>query len=175
MRVWDRAVRTLHWSLAAAMVLGWATTAWFGGWHQRIGYAALAIVVARLVWSRVVAGRARLTLPAGGIAAIWRYARLAAAGRAPRHVGHNPLGTCMAIAFFVCVAALALTGWLYTTDRFWGDETVELVHRAVAWTVVVLAVVHVAGVIVASVRHRENLVAAMLHGSKREAKGDDID
>ena len=32
----------------------------------------------------------------------------------------------MVIALFICVGGLALTGWLYTTDRFWGDETVEM-------------------------------------------------
>ncbi len=96
------------------MALGWATTAWLGDRHQRIGYATLAFVALRLLWSRIGPRRAHLSLPAGGTAAIWRYARLAATGLAPRHVGHNPLGTCMAIAFFACVAALVLTGWLYT-------------------------------------------------------------
>jgi cytochrome b len=81
----------------------------------------------------------------------------------------------MVVAFFACIGALALTGFLYTTDRFWGDETVERVHVALAWTIVVLAVVHVLGVWVASVRHRENLIAAMLHGKKRAAAAGDID
>jgi cytochrome b len=61
---------------------------------------------------------------------------------------------------------VGVSGWLYTTDRFWGVEWVEQLHRWLAnalWTLVGL---HVAGVLYASVRHRENLVAAMLHGRK---------
>ena len=73
-----------------------------------------------------------------------------------------------------CVAGLALTGWLYTTDAFWGDETVEAVHLALAWGLLGLVVVHVAGVIFTSLRHRENLVASMVHGDKRAPEGDDI-
>jgi cytochrome b len=81
----------------------------------------------------------------------------------------------MVLAMIACLSGLALTGWLYTTDRFWGDETVERIHLALAWTIVVLAVLHVAGVMVASVRHRENLVVAMATGDKREARGSDIE
>jgi len=40
----------------------------------------------------------------------------------------------MILTLLACVGGLALTGWLYTTDRFWGDETVEQVHVALAWT-----------------------------------------
>ena len=174
-RVWDPAVRLLHWALAVAVALGWATTAWLGGWHQRVGWAALVLVLARVAWGVVGPRRARFADFVAGPRATWRYARRSLVGRAPRFVGHNPLGGWMVLAFFACIGALALTGWLYTTDRFWGDETVERVHLAFAWTIVVLAVVHVVGVVVTSVHQRENLVAAMVHGRKRAASNDDRD
>jgi cytochrome b len=79
------------------------------------------------------------------------------------------------LALFATVGSLAVSGWLYTTDRFFGDETVECVHVALAWAIVVLVGLHVAGVAIASRRHRENLVAAMAHGRKREARDSDID
>jgi cytochrome b len=174
-RVWDRLVRVLHWTLAATIAGAWATTVWFGDWHERVGYIALAVVALRLVWGAVGPRHARLAEFVRGPRAVWRYVRQLRAGEEPRFLGHNPLGACMVVAFFACVGALALTGFLYTTDRFWGDETVERVHVALAWTIVVLVVVHVLGVIVASVRHRENLIAAMLHGDKRAAASGDVD
>ena len=98
------------------------------------------------------------------------YARQVLAAREPRHLGHNPLGACMVLALFACVAGLALTGWLYRTDWFWGDETVERIHVVLAWIGVALVLLHVAGVALASFRHRENLVAAMISGEK-ESRG----
>ena len=59
-----------------------------------------------------------------------------------------------------------MTGWLYTTDRFWGVEWVGELHEGLAEALLVLIALHVAGVAFASWRHHENLVAAMLHGRK---------
>ncbi len=174
-RVWDQPVRVLHWALAASVVAGWVTTEAFVHWHRPVGYAALAIVVARLIWSSFGNWHARFGSFLRSPLATWRYASLALRGCEPRYVGHNPLGACMVVALIVCVAALALTGWLYTTDRFWGSETVERFHLVFAWAIAGLAVLHVAGVVFASVRHRENLVASMAHGRKRDASGSDTD
>lgn len=173
-RVWDPAVRALHWSLAAAFALGWATTEWLGPWHHPVGYAALAIVAARVAWGFAGPRYARFAQFARGPRRTIAYVRLALAGREPRYLGHNPLGACMAFAVFACIVALALTGWLYTTDRFWGDESVERIHVALAWAMLALVALHVVGVALASFRHRENLVAAMLTGDKRDAEEGDI-
>lgn len=174
-RVWDVPVRVLHWALVASVVLAWTTTEWFGQWHKAVGYAGLAVLVARVAWGFVGSRHARFAQFLRGAGPTWRYLKLALRGREPRHLGHNPLGACMVLAMIACLSGLALSGWLYTTDRFWGDETVERIHLALAWTIVVLAVLHVAGVVIASVRHRENLVVAMATGDKREARGSDIE
>ena len=174
-RVWDPAVRLLHGALVLAFALGWATTTrWLGGWHLAVGWAALAIVAVRIAWGFAGPRYARFAQFVRGPGATLAYARRVLAGREPRHLGHNPLGGWMVLAFFACILGLALSGWLYTTDRFWGDETVERVHAALAWTMLGLAVVHVGGVLLASFRHRENLVAAMLDGDKRAPREGDV-
>jgi cytochrome b len=174
LRVWDPLLRVLHAALIAGVALGWATTEWLGDWHEPVGWAALAVVAVRIAWGFVGPRSARFAQFVRGPRATLRYARLFAQRREPRHVGHNPLGACMVLAFFACIGGLAFTGWLYKTDRFFGDETVEQIHLALAWGVVALAVLHVIGVLVASLRHRENLVAAMIDGRKRSPVDDDV-
>jgi H+/Cl- antiporter ClcA len=55
-----------------------------------------------------------------------------------------------------------------------GGEFFSELHEGAATAMLVIAGVHVAGVVVASVLHRENLVASMLNGMKRGARADSI-
>jgi len=167
--VWDRAVRVLHWSLVVSVAVSAASlidALGVPGWHRPAGYVALAIVLARIVWGFVGRDHARFVKFVRAPGATLNYLRLVLQHREPRTLGHNPLGAWMIVALLLCVVALAFTGWLYTTEMFWGSETVEDAHRALAWGLLALVALHLAGVIFASVRHRENLVRAMIDGEK---------
>ncbi len=176
MRVWDRLVRLLHWTLVGSIALAWLSTLGLGivKWHEPAGYVALAVVASRIAWGFAGGHYARFTQFVRGASATARYAREVAAGHEPRYIGHNPLGGWMVVALLLCVAATATTGWLYTTDMFWGEEWLDQLHQALAWAVLVLASVHVGGVVFTSIRHQENLVSAMFTGNKRPAGGDDV-
>ena len=165
-RVWDRLVRLLHWGLVLSLSLSWLGTFAIAGVHQPLGYLALAIALLRLLWGGIGSRYARFAQFVRGPRATWAYLFAVLQRREQRHLGHNPLGACMVLALLANVAGLALTGWLYTTDRFWGDATVETWHVALAWTLLGLVLLHVAGVLFTSLRQRENLVAAMFSGNK---------
>lgn len=175
--VWDRAVRLLHWTLVVSVALSWVTTLGWeavpGPWHQPAGYAALAVVALRLAWGFVGSRYARFAQFVRSPRRTLAYLRQVLAGAEPRHVGHNPLGAWMVLALIAHVLLLAATGWLYTTDAFFGDETVEAVHHVLAWTLLGCIALHVSGVVYTSLRHRENLVLAMISGRKRAPAGRD--
>jgi cytochrome b len=167
-RVWDPLVRVAHWSLVATVVGSWLTRHGGGALHEWLGYAALAIVALRVAWGFVGSESARFADFVRSPRATLAYGRLALRGREPRHVGHNPLGGWMILALLAVIAGIGTTGWLYTTDAFWGVAWVGDLHETLTDVLIVLVALHVAGVLVASLRHRENLVAAMLHGRKRD-------
>jgi cytochrome b len=164
--VWDWIVRVGHWLFALTMLFAWLTRHRPGPWHEWIGYASLAIIGMRVVWGWRASGYARFAEFVRGPRETLAYARALVGGREPRTVGHNPLGGWMIVALLVTATIVGASGWLYTTDRFWGVEWVESVHRRFTTALWVLVGFHVAGVLYASLRHRENLVAAMLHGRK---------
>jgi cytochrome b len=173
-KVWDPLVRVFHWSLVLSVLAAWLTRHGGGAWHEWLGYAALALIALRLVWGFTGSRYARFTQFMRSPANTLDYARRVLSGKEQRHLGHNPLGAWMIVALLLSIAVAGITGWLYTTDRFWGVEWMEDLHEAFAIAVLALAAVHVAGVVFSSWRHRENLVAAMLHGRKRAPGPEDV-
>lgn len=173
-RVWDLPVRLLHWTLFAAVLLAGLSTLSLlpdigiviGAWHQPAGYVTLLVVLLRIVWGFVGGRHARWSDFLRSPRATWRYLQQVQRGKASRHLGHNPLGAWMVLLLMACIGGLGLTGWLYTTDRYWGSETVETIHDALAWLLLALVVTHVAGVIFTGRRQRENLVRSMISGRK---------
>ena len=167
-RVWDAPVRILHWSLVLSVATAWLTRHSPGRWHEWLGYAALAIVLTRALWGFLGTHYARFGDFVRSGPETAAYARSVFSGREARFVGHNPLGGGMVVVLLVMVVAVGFTGWLYTTDRYWGVEWVEELHETLSDVLFLFVALHLAGVIFTSFRHRENLVGAMLHGCKRE-------
>ncbi|GKS75159.1 cytochrome b/b6 domain-containing protein [Acidovorax sp. SUPP950] len=172
--MWDAAVRLLHWSLVASVAAAWITRHRLGPLHENLGYAALAIACARVAWGFAGRHHARFAQFVRGPAATWAYARAVGAGRAPRHLGHNPLGGWMVVALLGCIGLLGFTGWLYTTDLFWGYGWLANLHEGLGWTLLGLVALHVGGVLFTGYKHRENLVRAMVTGRKAPPTGDDV-
>ncbi len=166
-RVWDPFVRLFHWSQVALIGAAWLTDDGPKWLHENAGYLLAALVAARLVWGIVGSRHARFSDFVRGPRAVARYLDDLSHGRERRHLGHNPAGGAMIVALLTAVAATILTGWLQTTDMFWGSTAMEKTHEAAAILVLVLAAIHVAGVVFESLRHHENLMGAMIHGRKR--------
>jgi len=171
---WDVFVRVAHWTLVATVAGAWLTRH-SGNWHEWLGYAAFAVVLARLVWGWTGTRYARFSQFVRSPAATLRYALQVLARTAPRHVGHNPLGAFMIVLLLVMVMLVAATGWLLTTDAYWGIKWMEDLHEGASNALFSLVALHIAGVAFSSIRHHENLVAAMVHGRKRGPAGDDVD
>ena len=165
-RVWDPLLRALHWTLVAC-VLGNLLNESGETLHRALGYTASGVVMARLVWGFVGPRRARFADWFPTPARLLPYLRALLQGRAPRHIGHNPAGAVMMLALLALVLGLGTTGYLMTTDAFFGEDWLEEIHEALADVLVGSVALHVAAALFESWRHRENLVASMLHGRKR--------
>jgi cytochrome b len=178
-RVWDPLVRIAHWGLAAGVLGAWLTGEMDGrtaaALHEWLGYAVLAVIALRVPWGWIGTRYARFSQFVRPPRQTLAYARALVAGGAPRHVGHNPLGGWMIVALLVMAAATALSGWLYVTDRFRGEEWLEETHEALADGLIALVALHLAGVAFSSLRHGENLVRAMITGRKRAPAPGDVD
>jgi cytochrome b len=166
-KVWDPFVRVFHWSLVALVAVALATGDDAEWLHVRAGYVVAALVTLRVVWGLVGSKHARFSDFVKPPSEVIRFIGQSLSLRAPRSLGHNPAGGAMIIAMLVLIAFISATGFLLTTDAYWGSEAVKEIHEASAYTLVALVFFHVAGVIPASLEHGENLVRAMITGRKR--------
>jgi cytochrome b len=137
----------------------------------RLGHWLLAVVLFRLVWRFLGNPYARFRQFVVSPQKIIAYLKALQKGEAKQHNGHNPLGGWMILALLAMVLLVCASGILYTTDRYWGVEWVETTHRILSNILLVLVGLHVAGGIWTSVREKQNLVASMIHGRKRDRSG----
>ncbi|OSQ27666.1 cytochrome b/b6 domain-containing protein [Thalassospira sp. MCCC 1A03138] len=173
-KVWDPLVRIFHWGLAASFAIAWITADEWDALHHWAGYAAGGLIAFRLIWGLIGSRYARFSQFIRRPSVVMAYLKDIITGRENRYIGHNPAGAAMIVALIIGMIGCALTGWMYTTDAFWGVDWVEETHEFLANALLALVLVHIGGVLLASLRHHENLVRAMITGRKRVAGSDDI-
>jgi len=169
-KVWDIAIRAFHGSFALCFAGAWITadSERYRDVHVILGYAMLGLVAFRVLWGFVGPANARFANFVRGPAAVARYLRSLLTDRPERHLGHNPAGA-VAIILLLALAALAgFTGWAAYEGL--GGEWLEESHEFLASAMLTVVGVHLAGVVVASWLHRENLVRAMLTGRKDDTE-----
>jgi cytochrome b len=186
--VWDPLIRSVHWLLAAAIFIDWATDEplWMHSW---LGYLAGALVVLRIVWGFVGPENARFVNFVRGPRAVFDYLAGLIRFSSKRYLGHSPAGGAMIVALLIMIAATVGTGMAnLAADRGEGPMAgvvakverpprvpgqrrpqllMKQVHETVANVTLVFVVLHVFGIALASFAHRENLVRAMITGQKR--------
>jgi cytochrome b len=164
--VWDLPVRLVHWLLVASFAGAFLTA---DSERQRVlhvlfGVTLVGLIVFRIVWGLVGTRHARFGSFAFGPRAVLRYLWSIATLEPVRYLGHTPAGSWAIWLMLALGIAVGVTGHGAYTG---GPEWLEDAHEALAWSLLAVVVVHVAGVLLSSVLHRENLVAAMITGRKR--------
>jgi cytochrome b len=177
--IWDVPTRVFHWTLALSFA-----GAWFSGesdlWrstHVFLGYLMLGLIGFRVVWGLLGTRYARFASFWFGPRAALVYVRQTLAGHAPRYLGHNPAGGLAIFALLLLALAVGATGFFVLgSEEQHGPAAGWLsraqsplfrsLHEASAYLMLLLVVVHLLGVLVESVVHRENLARSMVTGTK---------
>ena len=173
-RVWDPLVRLFHWGLVASFVTAWFTARTAEDLHYAAGYMAAGLILVRLAWGFGGTRYARFGQFIRSPVAVLGYLNDIRLGRERRYIGHNPAGAAMVLALMATMVVAAFSGWMMTSDTWFGDDTVQAVHSLDVHVMLLLIAAHIGGVLLASLRHHENLIRAMITGHKRAPEGDDV-
>ncbi|MFO8025020.1 cytochrome b/b6 domain-containing protein [Thiohalophilus sp.] len=179
-RVWDVFVRFFHWALVLSFMLAYLSSEdeWLAV-HTFAGYSILLLIGLRLIWGLVGTRHARFRDFVKHPVEIKQYLKEVFLLRPKRYLGHNPAGGAMIVLMLIALLVTTLSGLAtYAVEEGAGPlagwiahesasrEVVEDVHEFFANFTLLLVVFHVAGVLLESLLHRENLVRAMFTGKK---------
>ena len=172
--VWDIPTRLFHWLLVASFAGAFLTaeSERLRDVHVALGYTFAGLIGFRLIWGLIGSRYARFRSFLFAPRELWDYVR-ALPTRAPRrYLGHNPAGGAAIFVLLAFGLGVAATGYAVFNDL--GGEAFEELHEGLAFAMLAVVAVHVAGVLLSSLQHRENLVTAMITGRKRGQPGDGI-
>lgn len=178
-------MRAFHWTLVAVFVASyWTSQSGMQNTHMALGYLLVGLLIARLAWGFVGSPHARFRDFVYSPRQVLAYIGSIASGHPDRYMGHNPAGGAMVVALLAALVLTAVAGFivmmviefehplpglmLHLTDaqaHFW----LEL-HETTVNVLLVMIALHLAGVLLASIQHRENLVRAMITGIKQPTR-----
>ena len=165
-KVWDVFVRLFHWSLVFCVLVNYFIVEDGEALHRWLGYLASGLVAARVAWGFIGTRHARFAEFFPTPQRLRAHLQGMLSGKAHQELGHNPLGALMMLALMALVALLGVSGYLQTTDAFWGEEWLEALHEGLASILIALAGLHALAAIVMSRLSGINLIAAMITGVK---------
>lgn len=181
--IWDMFVRLFHWLIVVAFTTAFVTGEFsLKEFHIIVGYLIVSLISCRLLWGFIGTKAARFSDFVKSPFAIIRYLVQIVKNRPGHFLDHNPAGGAMVIMLLLiltilCISGLATLAVIEFDGPFWQllsslsdaqSFTLQLTHKIAAKVALVLVGLHLLGVLIACVQHRENLVKAMFTGKKRK-------
>lgn len=164
-KVWDLPLRIFHWSLVVTIAIAFLSSeeeSAIAQWHYAAGWTAGLLLVFRLIWG-FVGGEHSQFVDFVRPRNIGEHVSGLLRRHSQSSLGHNPLG---GLAVLALLSLIALTVW----SGAFGGEPAEELHEAAAWTLLGLIGLHIVAVVMMSLIHRENLIRAMVTGTKAAAR-----
>jgi cytochrome b len=172
-KVWTPWVRLMHWGLAISFSVAYYTrdSELDRDIHIYAGYVVGGIVLGRILCGLLARDHASFWNFPPNLVAAFGYVKSLVYGKARRYVGHNPAGAMAIYALLSVSLATVVSGYMSLNAiplpfGIGNEETAGQLHGMLSTLLVILVGVHVTGVLVGSLVHRENLVRSMVTGLK---------
>ena len=187
-KVWDIGVRLFHWALVLFYTIAYLSED-IELIHVYAGYVVLGLILFRVLWGLIGTKYARFSNFIYGKNAAFVYLKSLFTKKPKHYIGHNPIASWMILALLITIFLVAWTGLHLYADAGKGplaEANVELnsvayadddgeqsesiweeLHEGLANLTLLLVCVHVAGVLLSSIIHGENLIRSMITGYKK--------
>ncbi len=164
--VWDVPTRVFHWlqalAFGGAYVLAFSER--YRDYHDALGYILLGLLVFRLLWGFVGTRYARFASFLFKPREIVAYLSAMIKGKPGHYLGHNPAGSVSVWLLLVLGMFICVTGIMSLQDD--ASDLVIGLHGLATNVMLGVIALHLTGVLMSSILHRENLVRSMVTGYK---------
>lgn len=171
--VWDLPTRIFHGLLAASFLTAWTIAVTTDdenrlfALHGGLGLFIAGLLAFRLVWGLIGTRWARFGAFGLRPADLVAYLKGVVKGSGPVFTGHNPASAWAVVAMGILLVGLIATGVMLGL----GSESAEDLHELFAHSMLGVVAIHVLGVALHTLRHRDPIALGMLDGRKRVAPG----
>ena len=167
--IYDLPTRIFHWLFSILFVVAFFIAKTVDddsptfSYHMLAGILLSGLVLLRIIWGLVGSKYARFSSFALSPMELLGYIKGIFSGSKYRWAGHNPGSSWAAMIMFGCALMLGLTGFLMSTGS---KETYEDAHELFANAFLVMVLLHIAGLLLHSFRHRDAIGLSMITGTK---------
>lgn len=173
--VYDLPTRLFHWLFAGMFILAFVIGKTIDDespvfiYHMLIGLTMGFAVILRIAWGFFGTQYAKFfSFPLNPIS-LFDYFSGLLTKKSKRSLGHNPASSWAALVMMALGIGLGVTGYLMTTGN---KETFEDLHEILANTFVVIVIMHIAGIVLHTIKHKELIGLSMVDGKKEAVEGE---
>lgn len=169
--IYDLPTRFFHWIFAFLFSLSFIITkladehSLLFTYHMLFGLILGSLVVLRLFWGFLGTKYARFSsFMLRPTDLIDYFKNIFSSTNEKKWAGHNPASSWAALIMLVSVLGLSISGILIVTGN---RGAIKELHEFFANLFLITSILHIAGVLLHSFKHRDNIALSMIHGKKQ--------
>lgn len=178
-KVFDIPTRLFHWIFAALFICAFSIAnftdddAALYPYHMMMGFMMVFAILLRIVWGIFGTHYARFSSFSLNPIKLIEYFKSVFSGQKKPSIKRNPASSFAAITMFAFSIALGFSGYLMataTSERQMHD--IKEIHELIATLFLIVALLHILGIIVHTITQRDPIGRSMIDGTKTFVSGE---
>ncbi len=168
--IYDLPTRIFHWLFAGLFVSVFLITKLFDDesqvypYHMLLGFILSAAVIMRIFWGIFGSTYAKFSSFNLSPTKLFNYLKMTFSSKSLKFIGHNPASSYAAVLMMISSLVLAFTGYQMTIKN--NKDFYEEIHESFSYIFLFVAILHVAGIVLHTIKHKDPIGLSMLNGKK---------
>ena len=178
-KVFDIPTRLFHWVFALLFIVAFSIAKFTDDeaalypYHMLMGIMMVFAILLRAIWGIFGSKYARFSSFSLNPLKLIEYFTSILSGNKRPTINRNPASSFAAIAMFAISIALGISGYLMataTSERQMHD--IKEVHEVLATAFLIIALLHIVGIIIHTIMQKDPIGSAMIDGTKTSVAGE---